>query len=161
MHDLKLTNKDLLVNACLIHINTSLIFHSSGIDHPSSSSSSHCGSFTKNKTTRAEQPATPSSASSGLLLDLIIPVELCSGETDARLTAGQTASEWRRTTVGIVFHCNTMGGRDGAGGESFSNSWLTFMMPRAWDISYMQPFINCQGKSATHFLYFWSHKTLP
>ena len=36
-------------------------------------------------------------------------------------------------------------------------------MPRAWEIGYMQPCINCQGKAATHFVYryFWSCKTLP
>ena len=34
-------------------------------------------------------------------------------------------------------------------------------MPRAWEIGYMQPCINCQGKSATHFVYFWNLKTLP
>ena len=39
--------------------------------------------------------------------------------------------------------------------------WLTLMMPRAWDIGYTQPFINCRGKSATDFVYFWSRKTLP
>ena len=31
---------------------------------------------------------------------------------------------------------------------------LTLMMPSAWDIGYKQPFINCQGKSTTHFVYF-------
>ena len=31
---------------------------------------------------------------------------------------------------------------------------LTLMMPSACDIGYRQPFINCQGKSATHFVYF-------
>ena len=31
---------------------------------------------------------------------------------------------------------------------------LTLMMPGAWDIGYKQPFINCQWKSATHFVYF-------
>ena len=34
-------------------------------------------------------------------------------------------------------------------------------MPRAWDIGFTHPFINCQGKSATHFVYFWSRKTFP
>ena len=34
-------------------------------------------------------------------------------------------------------------------------------MPSAWDIGYTQPFINCQGKSATNFFYFWSCKTPP
>ena len=34
-------------------------------------------------------------------------------------------------------------------------------MPRAWDIGFTQPCINCQGKSATHFVYFWTRKTLP
>ena len=38
---------------------------------------------------------------------------------------------------------------------------LTLTMPSTCDIGYMQPFINCQGKSATHFVYFWSRKTLP
>ena len=34
-------------------------------------------------------------------------------------------------------------------------------MPRAWEIGYTQPCIKCQGKSATHFVYFWSRKNLP
>ena len=38
---------------------------------------------------------------------------------------------------------------------------LFLIVPRAWDISYTQPCINCQGKSATHFVYFWNRKTLP
>ena len=38
---------------------------------------------------------------------------------------------------------------------------LTLMMPRAWDIGYMQPFINCQGKSTTHFVYFEVVKLSP
>ena len=38
---------------------------------------------------------------------------------------------------------------------------LTLIVPRAWDIGFMQPCINFQGKSATHFVYFWSRKTLP
>ena len=38
---------------------------------------------------------------------------------------------------------------------------LTLIVPRAWKIGYMQPCINCRGKSATHFVYFWSRKTLP
>ena len=38
---------------------------------------------------------------------------------------------------------------------------LTLTVPRAWEISYMQPCIKCRGKSATHFVYFWSLKTLP
>ena len=38
---------------------------------------------------------------------------------------------------------------------------LTLIVPRAWDIGFTHPFINCQGKSATHFVYFWSLKTLP
>ena len=43
----------------------------------------------------------------------------------------------------------------------FFISYLTLIVPRAWDIGYMQPCINCQGKSATHFVYFCSLKTLP
>ena len=35
----------------------------------------------------------------------------------------------------------------------FTMKLLTLLMPRAWDICYMQPFINCQGKSATHLVY--------
>ena len=38
---------------------------------------------------------------------------------------------------------------------------LTLIVPMAWDIGYTQPCIKCQGKSATHFVYFWSRKTLP
>ena len=38
---------------------------------------------------------------------------------------------------------------------------LTLIVPRAWEIGYTQPCINCQGKSATHFVYSWSRKTLP
>ena len=38
---------------------------------------------------------------------------------------------------------------------------LTLIVPRAWEIGYTQPCIKCQGKSATHFVYFWSRKTLP
>ena len=38
---------------------------------------------------------------------------------------------------------------------------LTLIVPRAWDIGFKHPFINCQGKSATHFVYFWTRKTLP
>ena len=34
-------------------------------------------------------------------------------------------------------------------------------MPRAWEIGYTQPCINYRGKSATHFVYFWSSKTHP
>ena len=34
-------------------------------------------------------------------------------------------------------------------------------MPRTSEIGYTQPCINCRGKSATHFAYFWSRKTLP
>ena len=38
---------------------------------------------------------------------------------------------------------------------------LTLIESRAWEIGYTQPCINCRGKSATHFVYFWSRKTLP
>ena len=38
---------------------------------------------------------------------------------------------------------------------------LTLTEPRAWEIGYTQPCIKCQGKSATHFIYFRSRKTLP
>ena len=38
---------------------------------------------------------------------------------------------------------------------------LTLIVPRAWEIGYMQPCIKYQGKSATHFVYFWSRKTPP
>ena len=38
---------------------------------------------------------------------------------------------------------------------------LTLIVPRAWEIGFMQPCIKCQGKSATHFVYFRSRKTLP
>ena len=38
---------------------------------------------------------------------------------------------------------------------------LTLIVPRASGIGYMQSCIKCQGKSATHFVYFWSRKTLP
>ena len=31
---------------------------------------------------------------------------------------------------------------------------LTLIVQRAWEIGYMQPCIKCQGKSATHFVYF-------
>ena len=34
-------------------------------------------------------------------------------------------------------------------------------MPRAWEIGYTQPCIKCREKSVTHFVYFWSRKTLP
>ena len=37
---------------------------------------------------------------------------------------------------------------------------LTLVVPRAWEIGYTQPCIKCKGKSATHFVYFWSRKTL-
>ena len=39
--------------------------------------------------------------------------------------------------------------------------YLTLIVPRAWEIGYTQPCIKCQGKSTTHFVYFWSRKTLP
>ena len=39
-------------------------------------------------------------------------------------------------------------------------TWLTLIVPRAWEIGYMQPCIKCQGKSTTHFVYFCSRKTL-
>ena len=48
-----------------------------------------------------------------------------------------------------------------AGGMMWGHQILTLIVPRAWDISFMHPCINCQGKSATHFVYFWSRKTLP
>ena len=35
---------------------------------------------------------------------------------------------------------------------------LTLIVPRAWEIGYTQ---KCQGKSTTHFVYFWIRKTLP
>ena len=38
---------------------------------------------------------------------------------------------------------------------------LTLIVPRAREIGYMQPCINCWGKLATHFVYFWSRRTLP
>ena len=38
---------------------------------------------------------------------------------------------------------------------------LTLIVPRAWDIGFTQPCILCQRKTATHFVYFWSRKTLP
>ena len=38
---------------------------------------------------------------------------------------------------------------------------LTLIVPRAWYIGFTHPFINCQEKSDTHFVYFWSLKTLP
>ena len=38
---------------------------------------------------------------------------------------------------------------------------LTLIVPRAWEVGYTQPSIKCRGKSATHFVYFWSRKTLP
>ena len=41
------------------------------------------------------------------------------------------------------------------------SSCLTLIMPRAWEIGYTQPWIKFRGKSATHFVYFWSRKTLP
>ena len=37
---------------------------------------------------------------------------------------------------------------------------LTLIVPRAWEIGYTQPCIKCQGKTLTHFVYFWSRKTL-
>ena len=36
---------------------------------------------------------------------------------------------------------------------------LTLIVPRVWEIGYTQPCIKCRGKSATHFVYFWSRKT--
>ena len=39
--------------------------------------------------------------------------------------------------------------------------YLTLIVPRAWEISYMKPCVKCREKSATHFVYFWSLKTLP
>ena len=36
---------------------------------------------------------------------------------------------------------------------------LTLIVPRAWEIGYTQPCIKFRGKSATHFVYFWSLKT--
>ena len=47
----------------------------------------------------------------------------------------------------------------GGGGAAFMT--ITLIVPRAWEIGYMQPCIICRGMSATHFVYFWSHKTLP
>ena len=38
---------------------------------------------------------------------------------------------------------------------------LILIVPRAWDIGFTHPCIKCRMKSATHFLYFWSRKTLP
>ena len=40
-------------------------------------------------------------------------------------------------------------------------SSLTLIVPRASEIGYTQPCIKCRGISATHFVYFWSRKTLP
>ena len=40
-------------------------------------------------------------------------------------------------------------------------TFLTLIVPKAWEIVYTQSCINCRGKSATHFVYFWSRKTLP
>ena len=42
-----------------------------------------------------------------------------------------------------------------------SHCSLTLIVPRAWEIGYMQPCIKCQAKSPTHFVHFWSLKTLP
>ena len=38
---------------------------------------------------------------------------------------------------------------------------LALIVPRAWEIGYRQPCIKCRRKSATHFVNFWSRKTLP
>ena len=38
---------------------------------------------------------------------------------------------------------------------------LTLIVPRAWEIGFTQPCIKFRGKSATHFVYFWSRKNLP
>ena len=38
---------------------------------------------------------------------------------------------------------------------------LTLIVPRAWEIGYTQRCIKCQGKTTTHFVYFWGRKTLP
>ena len=40
-------------------------------------------------------------------------------------------------------------------------SRLTPIVQRAWEIGYTQPCIKCWGKTPTHFVYFWSKKTLP
>ena len=50
--------------------------------------------------------------------------------------------------------------------EATLSTWLpmpalTLIVPRAWEIGYTQPCIKCQGKSATHFVYFWFRKTVP
>ena len=42
-----------------------------------------------------------------------------------------------------------------------SQIFLTLIVPRAWEIGYKQPCIKCQGKLATHFVYFRSRRTLP
>ena len=44
--------------------------------------------------------------------------------------------------------------------EHFKIDILTLIVPRAWEIGYTQPCIKCQGKSTTHYVYFWSRKTL-
>ena len=44
---------------------------------------------------------------------------------------------------------------------SLAEPCLTLIVPRAWEIGYTQPCIKCRVKSATHFVYFWSRKTLP
>ena len=41
------------------------------------------------------------------------------------------------------------------------NFSLTLIVLRAGEIGYTQPCIKSRGKSATHFVYFWSRKTLP
>ena len=38
---------------------------------------------------------------------------------------------------------------------------LTLIVPRVWEIGYTQPCIKCQGKTHTHFVYFWSWQTHP
>ena len=38
---------------------------------------------------------------------------------------------------------------------------LTLVVPRAGEIGYTQPCIIAGGKLATHFVYFWSRRTLP
>ena len=40
-------------------------------------------------------------------------------------------------------------------------SLLSLIVPRAWKNGYTLPCTKCQGKSATHFVYFWSRKILP
>ena len=35
-----------------------------------------------------------------------------------------------------------------------SLQYLILIVPKAWEISYTQPCINCWGKSAIHFVYF-------